>query len=184
MQTLLVQGHLEGSSIPDRYSHDIACLKMKATPCLHGNACAQSWSHPAALDRVFHRSHLSRTFLQRFGGACHLPYLTCLSWFTLGFTLHHRCRRCHRARRGARRGARQRASVTNAELLQAAQSLQDLQKQWMEIQIEDVPRAQELMQREADLREDLKAALSSVQVMIIPNTRNRTSMSILLHDII
>jgi len=73
--------------------------------------------------------------------------------------------------------------VTNAELLQAAQSLQDLQKQWMEIQIEDVPRAQELMQREADLREDLKAALSSVQVMIIPNTRNRTSMSILLHDI-
>lgn len=74
--------------------------------------------------------------------------------------------------------------MTNAELLQAAQSLQDLQKQWMEIQIEDVPRAQELMQREADLREDLKAALSSVQVMIIPNTRNRTSMSILLHDII
>lgn len=73
--------------------------------------------------------------------------------------------------------------MTNAELLQAAQSLQDLQKQWMEIQIEDVPRAQELMQREADLREDLKAALSSVQVMIIPNTRNRTSMSILLHDI-
>ena len=47
--------------------------------------------------------------------------------------------------------------MTNAELLQAAQSLQDLQKQWMEIQIEDVPRAQELMQREADLREDLKA---------------------------
>lgn len=46
--------------------------------------------------------------------------------------------------------------MTNAELLQAAQSLQDLQKQWMEIQIEDVPRAQELMQREADLREDLK----------------------------
>lgn len=162
MQTLPVQGRLEGSSIPDRYSHDIACLKMKATPCLHGNACAQSWSHPAALDRVFHRSHLSRTFLQRFGGARHLPYLTCLSWFTLGFTLH-RCRRCHRARRGAR----QRASVTNAELLQAAQSLQDLQKQWMEIQIEDVPRAQELMQREAYLREDLKAVLSSVQVMII-----------------
>jgi len=57
--------------------------------------------------------------------------------------------------------------VTNAELLQAAQSLQDLQKQWMEIQIEDVPRAQELMQREAYLREDLKAVLSSVQVMII-----------------
>lgn len=74
--------------------------------------------------------------------------------------------------------------MTNAEeLLQAVQSLQDLQKQWMKIQIEDVPRAQELMQREADLREDLKAALSSVQVMIVPNTRNRTSMSILLHDI-
>ena len=57
------------------------------------------------------------------------------------------------------------------ELLQAAQLLQDLQKQWIEIQIEDVSKAQELMQREADLREDLKALPSSVhvQVMVVPN---------------
>ena len=53
-------------------------------------------------------------------------------------------------------------NATNAEeLLQAAQrTLQDLQTQWMEIQIEDVQKAQELMQREADLREDLKAPSS------------------------
>eukprot|EP00435_Cladocopium_sp_Y103_P019884 s840_g4.t2 len=152
-----LHGHLQGSSISGPYSQNITCLKMKVTPCLHGNARAQSWSSHRALDRAFQKSHLS---------GCQLTWLPhCLSWFTLGFALHHRCHRCHRARRGAQPASRVTSRASDAdELLQAAQSLQDLQKQWMEIQIEDVPKAQELMQREADLREDLKAVLLSSSV--------------------
>ena len=181
MRTQPVQGHLEGSSVPDPYSHVIESLKMKATPCLHGNARAQSWSHPAALDRAFQKSDLRQTSLQRFGGACDLTWASpCLSWFTLGFALH-RCRRCHRARRGARGASR----VTNdaEELLQAAQLLQDLQKQWIEIQIEDVSKAQELMQREADLREDLKALPSSVHVQVMVVQNRLLFYYMLSHDI-
>ena len=69
------------------------------------------------------------------------------------------------------------------ELLQAAQLLQDLQKQWIEIQIEDVSKAQELMQREADLREDLKALPSSVHVQVMVVQNRLLFYYMLSHDI-